>query len=77
MNSTQQRNYTDHNIFNVLFQNYSEKIYRLAGKFFANQTDREVAVQETFLRVYKNIHNFDRAKNTSAWIYRIGTNICI
>lgn len=77
MNSSQDINQTDHQLFNVLYQNYSEKIYRLAGKFFTTTTDREDVVQETFMRIYRNIHQHDVSKNSSAWIYKIGTNICL
>ncbi|RRJ54849.1 sigma-70 family RNA polymerase sigma factor [Paenibacillus oralis] len=63
--------------FAALFGDYKDKIYRLAGKFFKNRADREDIVQETFLRVYTNLHRFDNSKNAKAWIYRIGTNICI
>jgi RNA polymerase sigma-70 factor (ECF subfamily) len=77
MNNGQIGQNKDHNLFNQLFQDYSEKIYRLAGKFFPNRSDREEVVQETFLRIYNNLHLLDAAKNSSAWIYRIGTNICI
>lgn len=34
-------------------------------------------MQETFLRVYNSFSRLDNTKNVSAWIYRIGTNICI
>lgn len=64
-------------LFTTLVTEYKDKIYRLAGRFFKERVDREDVVQETFLRVYSSLNRFDNTKNVSAWIYRIGTNICI
>lgn len=63
--------------FSVIVSEYKDKIYRLSGKFFKERSDREDIVQETFLKVYTNLERLDNSKNVSAWIYRIGTNICI
>lgn len=63
--------------FTMLVSEYKDKIYRLTGRFFNNRLDREDVVQETFMRVYTNLSRFDSTKNVSAWIHRIGTNICI
>lgn len=67
----------DHALFNQLVHDHSEKINRLVCKFFSNRHDREDIVQEILLRVYKNLHLLNAAKNPSGWIYRIGRNICI
>lgn len=68
---------SNENQFSFLVSEYKEKIYRLAGKFFKDRVDREEIVQETFLRVYISLNRLDKNRNVSAWIYRIGTNICI
>jgi RNA polymerase sigma-70 factor (ECF subfamily) len=80
MNETQiieQSKRGDSSAFTTLMNQYKEKIYRLASKFFHNACDREDIVQETFLRVYANLHRVDTSKGFSSWIYRIGTNLCI
>jgi len=46
-------------------------VYRLTG-------DRERAedlVQETFIRVVRHLHRFDRSKKFSTWIYTIASNL--
>jgi RNA polymerase sigma-70 factor (ECF subfamily) len=40
--------------------------------------DREKAedlVQEVFIRVYRHLHRFDRAKKFSTWVYTIASNL--
>jgi RNA polymerase sigma-70 factor (ECF subfamily) len=76
-NSTVHEQSNRDNLFATIVSEYKDKIYRLAGKFFKDRVDREDIVQETFLRVYTSLHRFDSSKNVNAFIYRIGTNICI
>jgi RNA polymerase sigma-70 factor (ECF subfamily) len=33
--------------------------------------------QETFFKVYSNLHRYDVTQKFSTWIYRVATNICI
>jgi RNA polymerase sigma-70 factor (ECF subfamily) len=42
-----------------------------------NRQEAEDVVQETFLRVYKNLERYDESLKFSTWIYRIATNLCI
>lgn len=60
--------------FRVLVERYSRPIFRLAFRMTGNEQDAEDLVQETFLRVYKYIDNFDGRASFSTWIYRIATN---
>jgi RNA polymerase sigma-70 factor (ECF subfamily) len=42
-----------------------------------NATDAEDLVQETFLRAYQGLPNFDGRASLGTWLYRIATNLCI
>ncbi|WP_128895263.1 RNA polymerase sigma factor SigW [Longirhabdus pacifica] len=67
----------DRSAFNELVQRYSSKIYNLAYRMLGNVQESEDVVQETFLRVYKNLASYNPTHKFSTWIYRIGTNLCI
>jgi RNA polymerase sigma-70 factor (ECF subfamily) len=67
----------DRSAFAELVQLYKDKIYYLAYRMLNNKQEAEDAVQETFLRVYTNLHKYDENQKFSTWIFRIGTNLCI
>ncbi|WP_042229024.1 RNA polymerase sigma factor SigW [Paenibacillus popilliae] len=56
---------------------YKDKIYHLAYRMLNNRHEAEDVVQDTFLRVYRNLDRYDENQKFSTWIYRIGTNLCI
>lgn len=67
----------DRNAFAELVELYKDKIFHLAYRMLNNKQEAEDAVQETFLRVYTNLHRYDEYQKFSTWIFRIGTNLCI
>jgi RNA polymerase sigma-70 factor (ECF subfamily) len=44
--------------------------------FFSNSAAAEDATQETFLRVYQNLHSF-QGGSFAGWLMRIARNVCI
>lgn len=67
----------DQRAFAELVELYKDKIYHLAYRMLNNRHEAEDVVQDTFLRVYKNLERYDENQKFSTWIYRIGTNLCI
>ena len=63
--------------FAELVELYQEKLYHMAYRMLNNKSEAEDIVQETFLRVYNNLHRYDENQKFSTWIYRIATNLCI
>src|SRR5580692_4171801 len=47
--------------------------YRMLGSGF----EAEDAVQETFLRAWRNAQDFEGRSSVRSWLYRIATNVCI
>ncbi|MEJ2707711.1 MAG: sigma-70 family RNA polymerase sigma factor [Anaerolineales bacterium] len=60
--------------FARLVETYSGVIYRLAVKLLANEQDAEDVLQETFIKAYKHLGNFNGRSKLSTWLYRIASN---
>jgi RNA polymerase sigma-70 factor (ECF subfamily) len=60
--------------FALLVEAYYEMIYRLAIKMVNNPQDAEDILQETFIKAYRHLNNFDGRSSLSTWLYRIATN---
>jgi RNA polymerase sigma-70 factor (ECF subfamily) len=60
--------------FARLVDRYSAQIYRLALKMLGNPQDAEDILQETFIKAFRYLGNFDGRSSVSTWLYRIATN---
>jgi RNA polymerase sigma-70 factor (ECF subfamily) len=64
----------DRAAFALLVDRYSGVIYRLALKILGCPQDAEDVLQETFLKAYSHIEQFDGRSRISTWLYRIAAN---
>ncbi|QOY86108.1 RNA polymerase sigma factor [Paludibaculum fermentans] len=60
--------------FQVLVERYSHALFRLAYRMTGNEADADDVVQETFLRAYRSLANYDGRAAFSTWLYRIASN---
>lgn len=60
--------------FARLVEAYSGQIYRLGLKMLQNSQDAEDILQETFIKAYKALPQFESRSKLSTWLYRIATN---
>ena len=60
--------------FARMVEAYSGQIYRLALKMLQNQQDAEDILQETFIKAYHALPQFESRSSLSTWLYRIATN---
>lgn len=63
--------------FNLLVREYQERIYWHVRKMVIDHDDADDMVQEIFVKVWKNIHQFREDSKLYTWIYRIATNECL
>ncbi len=63
--------------FKKLFERYQQKIYIASYNILGDHDIARDVVQETFVRVFKNIKNFNRGKHFYTWLYQIAINVSI
>src|SRR5205085_1643486 len=64
----------DREAFRSLVEKHSRTIFKLGFRMTGNEQDAEEVVQETFLRAYRKIGDFESRANFGTWLYRIATN---
>jgi RNA polymerase sigma-70 factor (ECF subfamily) len=60
--------------FNELTERYQRNIFRLAQNITQNREDAEDVLQETFLKAYEHLPEFEGASKFYTWIVRIAVN---
>ena len=60
--------------FARLVEAHSAQIYRLGLKMLRNPQDAEDLLQETFIKAYRALPDFEGRSSLSTWLYRIATN---
>jgi len=63
--------------FRNLMSLYKERLYWHIRKIVLNHDDADDVLQNTFIKVFKNIHSFKENSKLYSWIYRIATNEAI
>ncbi len=60
--------------FSLLVRTYQEKLYWQIRRMVAIHADADDVLQNTFVKVYKNILKFEGNAKLSTWLYRIAVN---
>lgn len=60
--------------FKLLMDSFQEPIYYYVRRLLVSHEDAQDALQETFVRVFKNWNQFRGDSSLSTWIYKIATN---
>jgi RNA polymerase sigma-70 factor (ECF subfamily) len=64
----------DRGEFARMVEAYYTMIYRLSIKMVGNPQDAEDILQETFIKAYRHLKDFDGRSSLSTWLYRVATN---
>jgi len=68
----------DKKAISLLYENYSESLYGVILKVTVNEEIAQDALQETFVKVWKNAKKYDSKKaKLFTWLYRIAKNTAI
>lgn len=60
--------------FRALITVYKERLYWHIRHIVKSHDDADDVLQNTFIKVFKNIHNFKGDSKLFSWMYRIATN---
>lgn len=63
--------------FQLLVQTYQERMYSIVRKMVIDHDDADDVLQETFVKVWKNLEKFQGGSKLYTWLYRIATNECL
>jgi len=64
----------DVNAFEQLVKRYDTRLFRIAQHVTHNREDAEDAVQEAFLKAFRNLGKFQEKSQFSTWLIRITVN---
>lgn len=65
---------TQSKAFEQLVANYKERLYWHIRRIVLNHDDADDVLQNTFIKVYRNIDGFKGESKLFSWMYRIATN---
>ncbi|HZJ21064.1 MAG TPA: RNA polymerase sigma factor [Pricia sp.] len=60
--------------FEVLVDTYKQRLYWHIRRIVLNHDDADDVLQNTFIKVYRNIEGFKGESKLYSWMYRIATN---
>ena len=61
--------------FTELVRRYTDRLHNFLYRYTQNHNDCQDLVQETFLRVHKSKHSYERIAKFSTWMYTIAINL--
>lgn len=67
----------DQTAFGHLVQRYERRLLRVIQRFVSDLDIADDLAQETFLRVYERLDQFDPARRFGPWLFRIGVNLAL
>lgn len=62
--------------FEKLIENSKQRAYNIAFRYLRNEEDALDALQESMIKVYRNIQKFHEESQFDTWVYRIVINTC-
>ena len=66
--------HTQAQAFEVLVNTYKERLYWQIRGIVLNHDDADDVLQNTFIKIYRNIDGFKGDSQLFSWMYRIATN---
>lgn len=63
--------------FGELVRRYERRLVRVIGRFVYDADTIDDLAQETFLRAYEKLEQFDPSRRFSPWLFRIGVNLTL
>jgi RNA polymerase sigma-70 factor (ECF subfamily) len=62
--------------FEKIVKYHQSYAYAIAFRFLCDEDDAEDVVQESFIRIWNHLHDFDSRMKFTTWMYKIVVNLC-
>ncbi|MCZ6679887.1 MAG: RNA polymerase sigma factor, partial [Candidatus Poribacteria bacterium] len=66
----------DREAFNTLIKRYQHAVYGLCYHFAGDFAEAQDLAQETFVRIYLDLHQIQNVSKFPAWLRQVATNVC-
>ena len=63
--------------FRWVVQQHQRMVFSLALKMLADEEEAKDVVQETFIRVWQRIGDYNQQKSFTTWLYTIASRLCL
>lgn len=63
--------------FRLLVQTHQRRVFSLALKMVGDEEEAKDVVQETFLRVWQRLGDYDTQRSFTTWLYVITSRLCL
>lgn len=60
----------------ALFERFQDRVYDLASAILEDQAEAEDALQDTFLRVFRDIAGYRHKSSFETWLVAVVVNVC-
>lgn len=67
----------DKDAFRWVVNTYQQMVFSLTLKMMCDEEEAKDMVQETFIRVWQSIRNYDVQQTFSTWVYTIASRLCL
>ena len=67
----------DSDSFKELYDMYKDRVFTTSVRMLGNLQDAEDTLQDTFIKIFKNINKFKWKSSFATWVYKITVNTCI
>lgn len=67
----------DKSAFKWVVKRYQQMLFSLSLKMLGNEEEAKDVMQETFIRVWQNLRNYDPQRSFTTWLYTIATRQCL
>ncbi|PLW97714.1 MAG: RNA polymerase subunit sigma-70 [Marinilabiliales bacterium] len=67
----------DHSAFKILVEKHQLYAYKLAFRILYDDEEAKDVVQDSFIKIWKNIHSFNSKQKFTTWMYKVVTNTAI
>ncbi|HMD38547.1 MAG TPA: sigma-70 family RNA polymerase sigma factor [Candidatus Acidoferrum sp.] len=66
----------DNDAWGQLYRDFAPAIFRFCRRALPTREDAEDATMDIFIKLQKNLSQYDETRSFSAWLYRVAANHC-